>query len=242
MATPVKSVQCKDVESVLELYDNVKIESFAIKANGNNGVPVYVYEEAAGSARDQLEWFLNKLEEGQSEAIYTLCLYKGDPEEITDKTPVNLAWNFRLHHQVIGGTAGGYQGGYAALLQEVKDLRKEVQEFKNAPPVNPLGIIGDIMELEAIHPLMMAIGGKVADWITGPTTVGELKRVSGIPGITTSPVGMTTEWRTDPVLLDAIDRLSKQVADLPGIFKRLADLAEKKPAKFKTYLAMFKMM
>lgn len=241
MATPVKSVQFRDVEAVMDMYDNVKIIPFSIKQAG--AINHYYEDDDAEEARQQLGWFLNKLNESGSEAIYTLCLYKNLKTDIDEKTPCNLSWNFRLHHQQVGSNVGGYNpGGYASLLMEIKELKKEVQELKTAGPPNPLGIVGDIMEMEAVQPLIMALGTKVADWITGPSTVGELKRVSGIPGATAGPIGMTTDWRTDPVVIDAIDRLSRQVADLPGILKRLADLAENKPAKFKTYLAMFKMM
>lgn len=232
-------MQFRDAESVLEMYDNVKIIPFSIKQNG--AVNHYYEEDDATEARQQLEWFINRLEQSGSEAIYTLCLYKNLKGDIDEKTPCNLSWNFRLHHQVIGSTPGSYNpGGYAAVLQELKEMKKEILALKSAAPANPLGIVGDIMEMEAVHPLMMAIGTKIADWVTGPTTVGELKRVSGIPGI--APAGMTTDWRTDPVLIDAMERLSRHAADLPNLLKRLADMAEQKPAKFKTYLAMFKMI
>lgn len=220
---------------MIQFYERQEIPAFGIK---QKTMLCYKYEgDAMDEGMEELKWICSALINQRSPAVYTLCLYKkwvGD--EITDKTPCSLSNNFRLTEP--SGELGAPGGGDVAA--QLREMREEIRQLREgAPAENKLGVIGEIMEMEAVQPLIMAVGAKIADWITGEGKMGELKRVSGIPGI--SPAGMTTEWRTDAVIIDALDRLSKHVPDLPQVLKKLADTADNKPAKFKTYLAMFKM-
>ncbi len=217
---------------MINFYERQDIPAFGIK---QRTMLCHKYEgDSMQDGKEELEWLCNAFIKQRSPAIYTLCLYrKWEGDEITDKTPCSLSNNFRLvDHGEMGAPGGG------DLLTEVRALREEVRQLREEGVENKLGVIGEIMEMEAVQPLLMAVGTKIADWITGQGRVGELKRVSGIPGVPAA--GMTSDWRTDPVTVDALERLSKCVPDLPEVLKKLADMAETKPGKFKNYLSLFK--
>ncbi len=238
MATPSKAVQFRDVESVVTMYKSMDIPAFGIKQNtalnfkyqGNN------IEEGAAL----LSGFLSMLQDSESAAIYTLALFEEPGPRITEKTPVDLSWNFRLRDQVAGYMPGEqYNGIYGQLMGEVKGLKAQLAALQAKEPESKLGVIGEIMEMEAVQPLLLAIGNRIADLVM--PTKPELKRVSGVPGIpeTKEP---PAPWRDNPLIIDALDRLNIQVKGLPALLQQLANLAESNPLKFGIYVAMFKKM
>lgn len=246
MATPSKSVQFHSVDSVVQMYENMKIPAFGIKQNSALN---YKYEgEDLELGAAQLRSFLDMLEDSQSAAIYTLALYE-DADKIRESTPVDLSWNFRFRDNVAGfaGLGEHYAGGFGQLLGEVRELKKQVTALQTKEePQGSLGMIGEIMEIEALQPLLGAIGTRIADWVMGAgkpaaAEAADVARISGIPGVSDAP-GMAAPWRQDLVLCDALDRLSMRVRDLPAIMKRLADMADEKPGKFNVYLSMIRKM
>ncbi len=192
---------------------------------------------------NQLRAFLDMLDDSESAAIYTLALYEDPPTRITEKTPVDLSWNFRLRDTVSGYRPGeAYGGVYGQLIGEVKQLKAQILELKNREPESKLGVIGEILEMEAVQPLLMAVGTRIADFVMPPSKP-ELKRVSGVPGMTEQqPLDVRIEWRDNPTIIDAIERLSAREKDLPELLQQLASLAEKSPGKFALYVGMFKKM
>jgi hypothetical protein len=241
MATPSKAVQFRDVDSVVKMYESMEIPAFGIKQNSALNFKYQGSNIQEGSA--MLCGFLNMLQDSESAAIYTLALYEDPGTRITEKTPVDLSWNFRLRDQVTGYMPGEqYAGGYGQLLNEIKVLKTQLQQLQAKEPESKLGMIGEIMEMDAVQPLLMAIGNRIADWVVPTKT--ELKRVSGIPGIPEDPAVKEplVPWRDNPAIIDAIERLNLCVKDLPALLQQLADMAEKSPAKFGLYVAMFKKM
>jgi hypothetical protein len=246
MATPSKSVQCRDVDSVVAMYQNMNIPAFGIKQNGALNFK-YAGDDLQQGAI-QLQGFLQLIADNESAAIYTLCLYEDLSKGINERTPADLSFNFRLIEQPSGYMVGeAYRGGYAQLIGEIQAIKKELAARKEQPEENRLGIIGEIMEMEPMQPILLAIGNKMADWVMGPQKVGELKRVSGVPG-SAGPGRADPQncgglcAQPDPVLQDAIERLSAKIPDLPAVLQILADMAEQKPGKFSIYLTMIRKM
>jgi hypothetical protein len=236
MATPSKSVQFRDTQSVVKMYENMKVPSFGIKQNGALNFKYQGDDLVEGSA--QLCAYLEMLTENESAAIYTLAIYEEPEGRITEKTPVDLSWNFRLRSEVAGIPGEGYSGSYGQLLAEIRAMKKELADMKNAEPENKLGVIGEVMEMEAFQPILMAVGNKLADWLTGPEKVGELKRVSGVPGV----ASQKPDWRDNIQAENALDRLNEKVDNLPDVLEQLAKMAENKPTTFNMYLKLFRRM
>ena len=237
MATPSKAVQFRDVDSVVQMYINMKVPAFGVKQNSALNFKYQGDDLEEGG--QQLRNFLDMLQDSESAAIYTLAIYEQPGDRITEKTPVDLSWNFRLR-DAPAGMAGMemYGGGYGAMMNEIRQLKGQVaalQTKKEEEPENKLGLIGEIMEMDAMAPIMMAVGNRIADLLAPPAKVGELKRVSGIPGL-------LKPWKEDEVITDALDRLSKKVDDLPAILQKLADMADNSPTKFSWYIKAFRTM
>lgn len=238
MATPAKSVQAKDVETLVAIYKGMAIPAWSIK-QGNALCYKYPGEDVT-QGEQELRAYLQLLEDTESTAIYTLCQYEDPPDgKITDKTPCDLSNNFRLNHQAITyGSPDHYGGAMGQVFGELKKLREEVSALKNREddPPNKLGIIGDILENEALQPLVMGIAGKVADWLIPAKGVGELKRVSGVPGMPAATG--TFNWREDAKIGMAMDSLAECVKDLPDLLQQLAGYAKHKPVQFALYKKM----
>jgi hypothetical protein len=251
MATPAKSVQARDVDSVVEMYTKMGIPAFGIRQNGT--MPFKYTGNSMEQGAAELQWILEKLEDSESAAIYQLAMFE-NPGKVNEKTPADLSIGFQLNEHTRGWLPHEqYKGSYGAVLGEIRELKKTIdalQKEKEAEPESKLGIVGEIMELEGVQPIVMAIGNRIADWVmgTGDKAVGELKRVSGIPGYEPEPpaangqIPPAGDWRTDIIVIGAIDRLADRVPDLGGLLTRLADLAEKKPGQFNLYAAMLRKM
>jgi hypothetical protein len=245
MATPAKSVQARDAESVIEMYRNMEIPAFGIRQGG--ALPFKYAGESMEEGEQKLKWFLDKLEESGSAAIYTLAIYEHPEKGINEGSKADASINFRLQENVMGYLPGEvYQGSIGAVLGELKELKKTVADLQLKKPAEPegsLGVIGEIMELEPMQPILMAVGTRIADWLMGTgAKTGELKRVSGIPGLESamSDSQPGRPWQQDPAVLSALDRLGPLVPDLGGLLTKLADLAEEKPGLFNLYANMLR--
>ncbi len=189
----------------------------------------------------ELRGFCQLIEENESAAIYKFCLYEDlQGNRINNKTPWDLSNNFRFKDSPSAyGSPEVYGGNYGAMLMELKEMRKELNALKNQEPAeNELGMIGRIMENEALQPLIMGLVNKAADWIYSPAKgVGELKRVSGVPNAAEPPspsIEGVRNWREWPEITQAIDSLN-ELEDLPALLQQLAKFQKTKPLLFKTY-------
>lgn len=239
--TPSKAVQFRDVDSIVKMYEQMDIPTFGIKQN--QALNFKYQGSSVQDGANQLRSFLDMLADSESAAIYTLALYEDSPTKLTEKTPVDLSWNFRLRDTVTGYVPGeAYGGVYGQLMGEVKQLKAQILAMQNKEPESKLGMIGEIMEMEAVQPLLLAIGTRIADFVMPAKP--ELKRVSGVPGLQEKPAAIQSSkpWREDSAVLDALDRLSVKVKELPELLQKLAIMAESNPGKFAIYLAMFKKM
>jgi hypothetical protein len=241
MATPARSVQFRDVDSVVKMYENLKIPCFGIKQNGALNFK-YTGESMEDGAA-QLRAFIDMIMDNESAAIYTLAIYEEPEGRITEKTPADLSFNFRLRDQVMGSSGEMYTGMYGQLIGEVRTLKKKLEEMQKPDQEHRLGLIGEVMEMEAFQPILLAMGTKIADWVMSPGKTGELKRVSGVPtppeAIDYPPVG---SWAENVKVMSSLNRLSRKVEDVPDMLERLANLAEKSPGQFAMYLKILKRM
>lgn len=233
MATPAKSVQARSVEDVLALYDQMQVPSFAIRQGSAQNAKWI--GESVEDGHANLKTCLEFLERAESAAIYTLCLFEDPPERVTDRTPCSLSLNFRLLDTPSGYISGEqYAGGYSRITMELQQLRKEIQEIRAEKEQGggQLGLIGDLLSIEALQPVIAGLGMRLVDAVLPEKKVGQLERLSGVPG----------QWREDDQVTRSLDRLAAKVDNLGTLLGKLADMAERNPTVFQFYLKAFNRM
>jgi hypothetical protein len=238
MSTPTMTVQFRNPEDLIKFYMGEGIPAFGIKQKTDLN---FKYEgDNQDEGVEKLQGIIDMMLNNKSSAIYRLCLYRTFGEEITDKTPCSLIVNFRFYEYAPDGTnsMGGF--GNQDLHARIAALERKLQAKESEDEPHKLGVIGEILEMDALQPVIMGIATKVADWITGPPKMGEIQRISGIPGDLLNPPAETEvfPWLQDKVLTGSITRLYGSVADLGKLLQKLATIAEKNPKKFASYVKM----
>lgn len=236
MPTPVKSVQAKDADSVVEFYTNRGIPAFSVR-QGNQLIYAYEgesLEEGAALLGDFVEKFIAI---PQSAAIYTLCVHVEPKGPISNKTDYNGSINFRLFDYAdMYGAPGRAPTGFPALppsleskinglVTTVQELQKKVDVPKE--PDNKLGMVGEILD----HPLGFAIGKAIIEKVF-KTTVPEPAMISG-----TGP-----ETDSHQRLNDALVVLIEADPSVPDYLYKLACIAQQDRPKFQGFINMLKMV
>ncbi len=243
MATASLSVQFRDPEDLAMFYRDEGIPAFAIKQR--NALNFKYEGDSMDEGLEKLVGLFKIMVKNKTAAIYTLCQYNSFGDEITDKTPASLSNNFRFNEY---GEAIGFAGsGDGGIAQQLKDMRAEIKalrEEREEGDGNKLGVIGEILSMDAVQPVVMAIAGLIADKIAqaggggnspqhGPA--GELKRVSGIPGI-------KSNWKDDPEVMRSLDTLNDKLDDFPELMGKLARIALNSPLKFALFVGGLRRM
>jgi hypothetical protein len=253
MATPSRTVQFRSIDDVMEAYLNREVAPWAIFAGTQF---MFSYSgDSLEQGRADLEAILKKLEDNQSAAIYTLCIYEdlGKNGKIKSNTPNDGSFNFRLHEHttnyipgVAGGRFGLMQQDNKVLIDEIRALRMEVQKIKeqqdteivedDEPEDDIMGKIGRIIENPALQPLITGIIGKITELLTPKsqlpgTDENILRKVSGIPGS-----------EKDLKISEAVEILAETVPDLGDMLMKLATMSKSKPQQFKIFLTMLRSM
>src|SRR4029077_3447364 len=247
MATPVKSIQAKDPDSVIEFYTNRNVPAFSIR-QGNQLIYSYEgdnMEDVANELREFIEQFVLR---PRSAAIYTLCVHTGlKGGTISNKTEYNGSINFRMfdYNDLYGSGNGNgnnnnnYQtpaiprdleSKINAMNGALVDLQKKMnQPAAEKPEESKLGLIGEIFD----HPLGFAIGRAIIERVLpgakGPEPGGVA--ING-PG---------TVEETHQQLNDALVTLIQADQNFPIYIIKLAELAKKDPQKLAGFVNMVKM-
>lgn len=95
-ATRQKTVECRDIDSVMNMYDMHKIERFGLF---HDNEMKFVYDNALSdeTARRLLEQNLLAMKAGGGQGILTLRLYKDDKVNVSPNTEYNGSFNFKLN-------------------------------------------------------------------------------------------------------------------------------------------------
>lgn len=223
------SIQFRNRESVLNYYNSLKIDTWAIWHEKDKCF-------SRGTGGDDLDEALTILEDGASNSIYTLRVYSGKgTTDIKAKDEGTYSVNFRLNGEnmtepetktgLTRSTMNKGSGlGKVQSLLEDRIAEKMIASLDQEPEEAPskLGIIGEILD----HPIIGNIVERVAvNWLTSQT--------ANIP-----PEAMPSQMRavgniaTDADLVKAIERLKKCDPKLTEHLTKLADMAERDPATF----------
>lgn len=143
------AVQFYGSETLVKAYEQREIPTWAIFQQRQ---PI-----TAGEGKEALEEFLEMLLSNPT-PIYTLRLYKdvSDPDSITEKTPYNGSYNFKLDGDAVGGHSKGEGNSVATRvlrrLEEIESgllLKKldVIEERLNAPSSTQIDVIGAVNNL-----------------------------------------------------------------------------------------------
>jgi len=238
-----RSVQFTNGNDVVEAYENQQIPKFAICAD-KQFLFKYVGDDVAEGS-SFLTGLLEKLQ--TSAAIYTLKVYE-DPEQgkVNEKTPCDGSFNFRFLDAPVYSTAGTPvmngpgRSGTQAILDKLEEMHKRIEDLETdeAPKVGSMGMIGEILDLPIVQTAMPMIIEKIMAMFDN--------KQPSVPGANVTPMQGASIARVSGLNLQdrkrvdvALARLEKNTTDLPAIMEKLADMAEKKPLQFSSYLSMF---
>lgn len=238
MSTVAKSVQARDVDSVVEFYLNRDVPAFSIR-QGNQ--LIYAYEgESVQDGAELLGDFIQKFVViPRSAAIYTLCVHTNLKGPISNKTEYNGSINFRMFdyadmYGAGGNTANPYASLPPALESKINGITTELAEVKKRlkegqpDEKSKLGLVGEIFD----HPLGFAIGKAFIEKFLD-TKVPEPAMVSG--------TGFETMEDAHQRLNEALVILIREDPDVPMYLYKLSQIAISDPAKFKGFLNMLKL-
>lgn len=250
MSTPRNTIQYREMGAVLRAYERLNIPTCAIFHGKQLMFPIMVDDVSAGA--EQLQEILKDLQ--SSPAIYSLVCYSKLPKgELTDNTPYNASFNFRLCEYGSTSDRGlpvpsgdyGFNAGkqyMEALLtvsNEIKamkidlaTLRAVVEEEEEEEPESvSQPIVQQSMQekiFAGIEPLIPEIGKRLVDQMFGPVR----KQPAGINGV--SIENLSEEQKRNM----AVTRLGNHVENLGDKLLKLADLAEQDAARFNSYLGL----
>lgn len=235
------NVQFTNKTDVISAYEKMKTPSWAIwcgKAMNFSCVTDSVSEGAA-----ELSEYLNMLESNGMPVYYTLCVYDlGAGEKITNKTPYDASFNFKLNESP-GYSGMGRMGGMGELtvkqyidardankllLDEIKAMRMELKELQEGGEEEDqddygLGKVGKILMHPTVAPMAQQLVSGILGWFNGQPSPG--RGLAGVPGEPPEPDKIAA----------AIGVLTQVIPDFPAILDKLALMAQKQPASLKMY-------
>lgn len=235
-----KSVQFDNPEDVVQAYKLRKVPAWAIFHN-NEG-PMFKYDQKNMSEGEQLlSQTLETLE--RSAACYSFRIYEDLPAggKIKSNSVHDGAFNFQLNDNPRGYLPpeiyqqAGVNGGVKVMLTEFQALKTENAQLKaklaeDDGEDSQLGIVGELLEHEAIAPVVPLLVDRLMDLFLPEKPVARQAAISGV-------VFAGTEQEK---LTEAITILASAVTDLPDVLLKLARLSQNKPTKFQYYVTMMR--
>lgn len=229
------SIQFRGKAAVIEAFENVDAKAFTIWQGKQ-----YLFK---GMGEEELEAFLNMLEQNSMNCIYTVKVYEdiADKKAIKSNTPDDGSFNFRLNADEQLITNNQYAASYNRneLISKIGALENKFdtvmakleEEPEEDEQPNRLGIIGDIIAHPAIAPIIPQLAAMLMGMAQRQGQNFQQPRVMQ-PGT----VGNIPSTNNSPMLNDAIERLKLADSKLAEHLLKLANLAEKDPGTFAMFL------
>jgi hypothetical protein len=215
----------------------------------------------AGDGADELETFLDMLNNGRHPVIYTLRVYNGagDADCITNKTECNGSFKFQLESagavQQVSGVMPRFAGGVDAITQRihgaisekvgkyVDDLLSGKEAAEKKPTFKDIAI-GYLENPEDLQMIMGTIGSVVAMFkgvpMAPPAMVAGPREPQRFAGAGAADAGASEQDAKGERLCNAINRLEKCDPDIVIHLEQLATIAETKPAIYTMALNFLK--
>ncbi len=237
------SVQFKGIDNVLSAFENRNVPAwslwqgrqFLFKHEGND------LKESA----DSLHQILDQLNESTN-AIYTLKVYEDwNGGRIKNNTPDDGSFNFKLNAegQEITLSQYGKVNGMGAISERLAAIEERLTDKEEEEPKSKFGMIGDILNDEALGPIVAPILTGLLQKILTPVkrtesgqattqqpTQNDFMRPAAIAGIEeyeqTLSEAIAILRKADPKLPEHLTKLAKMSQEDPGSFQQLLSIME----------------
>jgi hypothetical protein len=235
-----RAINFRGVGAVVDAYELNKTGPWAVWCQGkilfsSDGVG----QDDVDSGAQQLEAVLNSMKKHGSQGVYELWVYKlkNPDQEIDSKTPHFRAFGFSLFENPVEGATNQDNRLFDLLSAMDARLKKlEEEELEQEVEQEDRTIMGKIGTMamtlierpEVQQQLAM---GAVALWknITGQNASHMQDRK--VAGVESAPVNLLDADQVNKCHL-ALTRLSAKDAKLGDHLQKLADMAERDPAKY----------
>lgn len=256
MAGRLQNVQLVGIDKTVQAYIDQRIPAFSV--GDGNDINIRYNEGDLKEGAQLLKLWLQRLDETGTQQLYQLRLYEGlqPGQKITKKTLHDLAFNFRLRERETMMPAVAGAGG-ALNTSQLLHLMNEMQELKVQNALLAERLLNssndeDDEEEEKTEP------GKVIDERSAGQKIGQAMidqaipvigqifrsiagKITGNESISQSLAGASIGADERKLIDESIERLSKSIPathSIGGLLKKLADLSEKNPTQFQSYLGI----
>jgi len=211
MGTNSTSVQFRGRDQVIAAYEAKEIASWSMWQG--RAMLHKCFTNDMGEGLEALNTWINMLGTS-SNAVYTLKVYEDAPGgRITDATPCDGSFNFRLNMEEQTITNVQYYVSVAELKKEVAELRQRLDADDDEPPdEDGFEKIGRIMQI----PIIQAAIGKILN-----IEPGKLGKVSGPHSEQQLAEALVVLRKADPELSGHLWKLATMATDNPKGFRFL---------------------
>jgi len=220
MATPVKSVQFREAEDILQAYQENNVPAFAIFHNDS------LIHKFLGDGLDEgcelLAKWLAKLE--NSAAIYTLKIYEQLPDKgsIRSNTPYDGSFNFRFREYDATGSSSKADPKILELLTRMDarltELEEDEEEEDNKP--GALGFVTQLLEVPEIKNIALGVISGILQNVVGSL---KLPQPAAVGNVTTDPLqeALSILAKNDPKIIEHLQKLAALSEQNKPMFKML---------------------
>lgn len=220
MATPAKSVQFRELDEVIQAYQENNSPVFAIFHN-ESLIRKYTGDDIDEGCQ-QLAKELVKLE--NSAAIYTLRIYDSIPDKgaIRSGTPYDGSYNFRFReYDAVSGTKKTDPQLLELLGRmndRLDDLEEEREEKANGAGV---GWIGELLANPEIKNIAMGVLSGVLQSVVGSLKLPTPATVGDVPNGDPLQLALNTLAKNDPNIVEHLQKLAAISEQNKPMFKML---------------------
>jgi hypothetical protein len=231
------SVQFIGKEQIMQLFENKKIDVWSI----------FQYKQLIhkGTGEDDLNGFLDMLQAGGSNAVYTLKVYEGvtDPLMIKEKTDCDGSYNFKFENDRSGPGISAYTPRNQEILNRLEAIEQRLIDDPRED--NEPDTIGSVIVDVIKDPAMALQWITILQGIFGKTNQAPpVAPLRSIEPVQAQVIGNITDDETDKLnrLEKALDILEKNDPKIIMHLEKLAEISTKKPGVFKNLLFMLETM
>lgn len=211
----MSAIQFNNLQSVLLAFQNRGVDAWALWQGKQ-----FMFK---GIGETDLKMILDSLENGATNAIYTLKVFEEieDEKKIKSNTPDDGSFNFRLNSDRMELTQSAYTSAYsnAAIVKKLEEIEKRLDEDEVVEEKSGLGKIGEVLDHPVIAPLIPIVLEKVLTAIFSKNPVPQ-NQLNYQPAMALSGID------EDAAEKEVIEKLKKHDPQLLEHLSKLLEIAE----------------
>lgn len=230
------SVQFVGINEVMKAYDNKDCVKWSVCQG--KALNFHYSGDDKDESREDLNKWLKMIGSRTNQAIYTLKFYEDHRGKINAGTPEDCSFNFRIYDpeedyapaRIGNGPAGNRNTGVELILEEFKEMRKEVnllrEEVKKPAQIGNAEEPLETWEKILDHPITMAAIGKIFGLDVGSMMALDGK-ISGIGADENINDIVQELWAYDKRLNEHLYKLLQIAKTNPNNFALLLGMLDK---------------